>query len=136
MKTLIEFKTHDVKVTVEHNNARQLIGFKIDGEITKAFHDWIIPRIPPTPDYSQFKTLKNVQVSEIPEDLSFNRFWMAYDNKISAKKRTESIWEKLDDNERAKAIAHIKQYNRYLNDNPGVSKKHADTYLRQEIWNN
>lgn len=136
MKHIIEVKQHKITITVEHNEHDQLIAFRIDGEISQKFHDWLIPRLPIKPNFAPFKALTDVKVEKVSEDLSFDRFWEEYDNKISAKKRTEKLWNDLIDSEKAKAIIFIKKYNRILFENPGQSKKHADTYLRQEPWNN
>lgn len=136
MKHIIEIKTHKVTVTVEHNDKEQLIAFRIDGEITEKFHDWLIPRLPLKPNFGAFKAIKDVTVDKVNDDLTFDRFWADYNNKISNKKRTEKIWNDMIDSEKAKAISFIKKYNRILFENPGQSQKHADTYLRQEPWNN
>jgi len=79
------------------------------------------------------KQLKG-KVAEIPEDLSFARFWDAYDNKVGNKKRVEKKWNALDDKEKAKALAYIKAYNNFLNQNPGVSKCYPETYINQQRW--
>src|SRR3569833_2268035 len=43
-----------------------------------------------------YKLKSNSTITEIPEDLSFNRFWTLYNKKIN-RKRTEPLFEKLSE---------------------------------------
>lgn len=129
--------TKGVEIVVTFDNQERLIGFQITGDITDIFYDWLIQHLPlKEKSLSIFKPIKNVKVAEIMEDLTFARFWDEYDHKMSAKKNTNAIWNKLSDSDKSNAILHIKKYDRYLFENPGVTKKMANTYLNTALWNN
>lgn len=51
-------------------------------------------------------------ITIVPEDLTFERFWIAYDKKIN-RKRTEPLFEKLNDAGKMQAIMRIKAYHEY-----------------------
>jgi hypothetical protein len=79
--------------------------------------------------------LKNVRISEVQPDISFDAFYNAYAHKISKRKTAETVWEKMPDTEKIKAIAYIPTYDRYLRESK-VNKKYPETYLNSEMWNN
>jgi hypothetical protein len=76
-----------------------------------------------------------VEILQLKEDLSFEAFYNKYNHKVSKKSRAEKIWETMNETERAKAIAYIAKYERYLLDS-GVNKKYPETYLNAQLWNN
>ncbi|MDO3641957.1 hypothetical protein [Mucilaginibacter sp. L3T2-6] len=59
-----------------------------------------------------FKTKVQATITEVPEDLTFERFWNAYDKKHN-RKRTEPLYNKLSDAEKMQALMRIKQYQEY-----------------------
>lgn len=63
-------------------------------------------------ELTTFKIKVHASVTEIPEDLTFDRFWNAYDKKIN-KKRTEPLFERLADAEKMQVIMCIKDYKDY-----------------------
>jgi hypothetical protein len=76
------------------------------------------------------------QLKKIEEDLSFESFWERYNHKVGNKKRAERLWNQLSKKEKAKAMAFLKRYESYLNQNPGIAKLYPETYLNQQRWNN
>lgn len=75
-------------------------------------------------------------IEEISIDLSFERFWLEYDHKVGKKERVKKKWEAMPDEEKAKALKHIKKYNFFLAQNPTIAKKYPETYLNTAEWNN
>lgn len=64
-------------------------------------------------EFARFKgKIKHAVITEVPEDLTFERFWNAYDKKIN-RKRAEPIYEKLSDADRTMAIMRITSYQEY-----------------------
>lgn len=72
---------------------------------------------------------------QINKEITFEMFWDKYDEKTrSARKLAEALWKRMSVANRNKAYWYIPKYvNSIL---PGVPKKYAETYLRQELWNN
>ena len=84
----------------------------------------------------KYGEIQNVKVSKVEEDLSFDNFWKVYNYKVGNKKRAERLWQRLTDDQKAKAITHLKSYESFLIMNPGLAKLYPETYLNQERWNN
>lgn len=78
---------------------------------------------------------KKIKLTEVQQDLSFDNFWNRYDYKESNKKKSRDTWERMSDTEKAKALAHIPVYNRFLTGKT-IGRKYANTYLNQQPWNN
>lgn len=73
--------------------------------------------------------------TEILEDVTFDKFWDRYNEKIrSSKKKTLQKWNRLSQLNRNKAYYFISKYEMSIPN--GVPKKYAETYLNSELWNN
>lgn len=79
-----------------------------------------------------FKTKVQATIREVPEDLSFDRFWEIYDKKIN-RKRAEPLYDKLTDAEKMLAIVKIKAYFDYCQiKKRGVAD--PEKYLRERYF--
>jgi hypothetical protein len=79
---------------------------------------------------TEFTTL-----TEMKENITFDIFWIRYDDKInSSKKKTLIKWNKMTPADRARAFHFIPRY--FANIPFGTRKKYAGTYLNDELWNN
>lgn len=82
----------------------------------------------------QFSTIAGCEVVELEEKITFEMFWNKYNDKLrSSKKRSEKIWQKLDEANQAKAFYYFTTYNRHRGN---AEKKYCETYLTAELWNN
>lgn len=75
-------------------------------------------------------------ITPIKEDLSFDRFWIEYDNKVGNKKRAEKLWTELSEQNKLLALKYIKRYDSLLKIQNGIAKLYPETYLNQKRWNN
>ncbi|WP_394749501.1 hypothetical protein [Spongiimicrobium salis] len=66
-------------------------------------------------------------------DISFDAFWESYGQKTK-KTRSSTLWKKLSDADRIKALEGIRRYNNYLRLHNGIAKMNPDTYLYQRRW--
>jgi hypothetical protein len=123
---------------VDYNEAGNIVELKVNYEdLPENTIDYLVTHIPCRFKHiDHYKTLKNVRVTEIPFDTSFNTFWNSYGSKMGNKGRSERLWAALNETERTKAIKYIQTYNNWLLQNTGVSKKLPETYLNQQPWNN
>ncbi|MFN8238616.1 MAG: hypothetical protein U0T77_10650 [Chitinophagales bacterium] len=76
----------------------------------------------------------NSSVKVLPEDLSFERFYDAYNNKLGKKVMAEKSWKALSRKDKIDALVGIKAYDFYLSRNPGISKAYPTTYINQRYW--
>lgn len=98
---------------------------------------WLLQHLPKT--VAELLALSasapSLTVCEVPNEISFEMFWLKYDDKeSSSKKRCFAKWAKMTEAERLKAYRHIPFYFRSLPQ--GTRKKYAETYLNAELWNN
>lgn len=123
---------------VEYNDDGYLISLQITYEnMDKKSLDYLASHIPSLVDHVEFyRKMKNVKVSEIPFDTSFERFWDDYAVKAGNKQRSMRLWKALSEDNRIKAIKHISMYDQFLLQNEGRQKKLPETYLNQQQWNN
>ena len=138
MRYLIRFKNHNATAMVEYNEDGFLVKYELEAGDLKEDHLLFISKIFP---YNLnrlekgLKTIPNIDVREIEEDLSFDAFYDKYAHKVSKRSVSEKIWNKMPDIERAKAIKFIDIYDTNIR-KTGVNKRYPETYLNSEIWNN
>jgi len=78
---------------------------------------------------------KSAKITEIKEEITFDRFWNRYNYKDrSSKKRALQKWNRMSLTERKKAYDFIGRYEMTLK--AGIDRKYAETYLNAELWNN
>ncbi len=79
---------------------------------------------------------ENRKIVEIIETITFDMFWKKYDHKLlSNKKKSVQKWEKMSEAEQEKAYRFLPKYFYNLMQS-GIAKKHVETYLNSELWNN
>ena len=79
---------------------------------------------------------QKVTVREVPSDLSFTRFWNAYNYKVGNKDRAEKLWYKLSDAEKLFCLEQIKAYDGWLLNKKNMEKTYAETFLNQKRFTN
>jgi hypothetical protein len=113
-----------------------LTEYTLKGSIPFAALKTMLGRFPVSENMlKETATHPDAKITQIASDLSFERFWNAYDNKSagSSKKDAERRWNKLSDTDRQLALKHIAVYNRELA-KTGTAKKYAETYINQRPW--
>ncbi len=85
-------------------------------------------------EYSRIeKEEKREKVFEVEIFPTFQDFWKLYNNPHD-KKKCEKIWAKIPQIEREKIMVHLPNY---VNSTPDKKfRKHPQTYLNNESWNN
>jgi len=75
------------------------------------------------------------KLTEISLDITFDMFWSRYNDKVrSSRKKAMLKWIRMSNSDRTKAYHFISKYE--MNIPQGVSRKYAETYLNNELWNN
>lgn len=138
-KYLIEFKSVDASALFEYDEDGYLIKYSIDkGKMLAEQSKWVNDQFPYNTTRLQpwikFKN-PNIKVKAVEEDLSFAAFYDRYGHKVSKRSIAEKAWERLDDVNKAKAIAYIAVYETHLAKTK-VNKKYPETYLNSDMWNN
>lgn len=105
-----------------------------ESDMTIEQHAWLLTNLPlDNVVLNQMKAKYNLQLQEVPEDLSFDRFWEAYGKKIN-RKRTEPLYSKLSATNRLKSILNIKPYNEYLTRSGFRNKVDPERYIRDGYY--
>lgn len=137
MKYKVSKPTMDGFLLFEYDKSGVLVAFKRESELTPKQWSALAKFFPW--DLNLFKLFKDklgVTAVVIPEDLSFQRFWNAYGLKVGNKKRTEKLWNALDDATRGHILTvSIPNYKAHLRGSSS-DQAHASTFLAQERWHN
>ena len=138
-KYLLEFTNYQAKALFEFAQNGFLVKYELDPgsfeEKQFAFLKEIFPRTVAHMQALISWKMPNVRISELKQDLSFEAFYNAYAYKVSKRSTAENAWKKLPDTEKAKAIAYIPVYDRFISEKR-INKKYPETYLNSEMWNN
>lgn len=138
-KYLIKFNSSGATALFEYDEKGNLIKYELDpGNFNEAQFEYFIDKFPKRlafiEKWIEWK-LKNVVITKVDEDLSFDAFYIKYNQKLGKKQTAIKIWDQMSDVERAKAIKFIQLYDQELI-KTGYGKKNAETYLNQKTWNN
>ena len=108
-----------------------------DSRMSEQQQTWLLRNIPVSEESMKFvvNAAQSLRLQEIPDTVTFEAFWNAYDDKVcSNKRRCLAKWEKMTATEQVRAYRYIGTYFRNLP--AGTRKKYAETYLNAELWNN
>jgi len=75
----------------------------------------------------------DIDVLNINIGIDFEIFWNAYDKKVGDKKKLKKKWDKLKEEEQAKALKHIELYKQSQPDKQ--YRKNPETYINNKSWN-
>jgi hypothetical protein len=126
------------EITLEYDDLHLLINMNLkEAELSEEQHLWFLRNMPR--ELAELQKLldksKSAKLTEAPQEVTFEMFWDAYDEKVrSSKKKALKVWSRMTDANRLKAYLFIPKYNRSIL--PGCNKKYAETYLNAELWNN
>jgi len=70
---------------------------------------------------------------EYNNNISFEIFWNLYDKKVGDRRKLEKKWDKLNEEEKLKALSHISKYKIAQPDKQ--YRKNPETYLNNKSWN-
>jgi hypothetical protein len=118
----------------ENGFLRELV---IEGVITTTEIDFLKNQIPWYEiGLDRFKEITGGRISRIDPDLSFDGFWNSYAYKVGNKLRTEKLWNRLTEPEKAMAMKSIRIYDQFLAMKTNQAKAYPETYLSQRRFEN
>ncbi|MBE9468995.1 MAG: hypothetical protein IMY72_11850 [Bacteroidetes bacterium] len=124
----------DGDLCFSYDDKGHLIKFEVKAELTEGQFRETFSLFPFRIELLQkLKTNKGIRIKEIEPDLSFERFWNFYENKVGKRKMTENIWKNMSKEDKVKVFAHIKRYKEQCRFN-NVQMAYPSTYLNQEYW--
>lgn len=124
------------QVVFEYNEAGLLEAMRMDADMTDKQRAFLGGLLPWTINDIEALRASAKTASFILQDreLTFAMFWNRYNDKSrSSRKKTEVVWNKLSTADQVKAYLYIPTY---LKNKGSAEKKHATTYLNDELWNN
>jgi len=111
--------------------------FTVEGNLTLNEIDFLKNEIPWLEvGLDRFQSITRGKVARIETDLSFGAFWDTYAYKVGNKLRTEKLWEKLSDVEKARVLKSIKIYDQFLDLKKNQEKAYPETYISQRRFDN
>ena len=109
--------------------------YENESEMNLAQSQWLFSNFPFTLDHLQQVQGKiKGKVELIPADLSFEKFWNAYNKKLN-RKRSLPLWNKMSDADKVECLMSIKSYDSYLK-RVKRGKLDPENYLKRESWTN
>lgn len=87
-------------------------------------------------ELKHFEIITRGKITRINLDLSFEVFWNAYGYKVGNKDRTEKLWGKLSEVEKAQVLKSIPIYDQFLALKNNQAKTYPETYLSQRRFDN
>jgi len=136
MKYLLKHSRYEGSIIFKYDNEGRCIYFEFDCTITNDLWDFVFNNFPMRIESLQHKAFANFQKIEVPQDLSFDAFWNAYNYKMGKKERAKRLYELLDDHTRAIVFGAIKKYSNYLSSRPNMEKLYPETFLNQKRYEN
>jgi hypothetical protein len=89
------------------------------------------------PEEMQMWVKAGCEVRDISRiDLSFEKFWEVYGNKVGNKKGCEKKWNALEAHDRLLAIGVIPRMQRYYIEKRIDNMPYPETFLNQRRWEN
>lgn len=124
------------EVMFKYNLNEDLIYFEYKAQMTQEQMDYLLTHLPLTLNNMKLmvKNSKNMIMTEIPEDLSFDRFWIKYNYKHGSKTRAEKLWNGMKDTDKYSCFMSIDRYNAWLNRKKNMEKVYPETYLNQRRY--
>ena len=124
------------EVEFEYNSDRILVRFEVKGSPTIAQFSFIFDNLPKEEHLIyEFAAKANGSLVKSVKEITFEDFWIKYDDKIcSSKKKTEVRWKLMPKGQQIKAYNYIYAY--FQSIGAGVRKKYAETYLNSQLWEN
>jgi hypothetical protein len=114
MKYLLKHRKITGSIIFQYDELGRIIAFQFDCEITDDIWDYITGHFPLRIETLKHPAFKNFEIMDVPEDLSFDAFWNAYQYKVGNKERARKLYNLLDDHERTRVFSGIKKYNAFL----------------------
>lgn len=117
-----------------YNDSRALVYYHNESDMPFDGHSWMLRNLPLGEDEITPLSKKLIgTLSEIPADLSFEKFWEDYGKKIN-KKRTEPLFERLNDGEKMLAVMRVAPYKSYCARTKFRGIADPEKYLRDRYF--
>lgn len=82
----------------------------------------------------QSKVFEGCIIRELSDiNTSFGHFWNEYEVKVGNKRRVESKWNALSQDDRIMALSHIRRYRQYCQ-KKGIEMCYPETYINGRRW--
>lgn len=119
----------------EHDDLMEVQIRDIDSKLIEKQRNWIWNFVPKTTTELAAKTAKEIKITKIESELSFDAFWDLYNYKLGNKKRAKAHWDKLTETKKALVMQKVKEYNFYM-----LHKSHdkvfAERFLSEKRYEN
>ncbi len=126
------------EIELRYNDEGYLLGYDNRANMEDAQRNWFLQYMPRSINdlRSMVAATKTSKLQELPEaEIAFEMFWERYNDKIhSSKKRAETKWRQMTKGNQQRAYLYIPRY--FASIPNGLRKKHVETYLGDELWNN
>lgn len=123
------------RIVLEYNSEEYLVAFNVEGSPDPAQMERVYKMLPLRISELKAMAKKGVAFKKVQEDLSFERFWKDYANKVGKKTRAKKLWEDLSEVDKIACLNSIPTYKSWLRVRT-VEQCYPETYLSQRRWEN
>lgn len=125
------------EILFKYDLSTDLVYFENKAQMSDEQKKYLLEHMPLTLTHLKKMALKDtITINEIPEDLTFERFYNKYNYKVGSKKRAESIWKGLSNTDKYLCLQAIDRYNSFLNKKKNMERAYPETFLNQRRWEN
>jgi hypothetical protein len=121
------------QVTFGYRFDGKLMFFHNEGDMSEEHFQYLLSFLPlHVSQLDKFRKSAMSTITEIPADVSWERFWETYNQKINAK-RCKPLWEALTDYDKMLAIVKITHYLKYC-ERKNINVANPEKYLRDRYF--
>lgn len=134
MKYLLTHRKVSGSIKLGYDDQGRVNSFAFDCELSEELWEWFTDNFPFFEKELKANLYCNFTITPVPEDITFDAFWEAYNYKVGNKTRAQKLYKMLNDTERTRVMASIKKYNSYMVQHPAQERCYPETYLNQRRW--
>lgn len=121
----------DGEIEIVYDEAGSVCGFELRTQLNIEQLTKFFGKFPITEnDIERYKKSNDANIYEVPEDLSFDTFWLNWCGKQANKERAKILWDKLPKKDKVRCMWSLKAYKRYMERNAHwYNPQYPDSYL-------
>jgi hypothetical protein len=119
------------EIELVYDEREQISAFEIRTELTHQQLINFFGKFPITiADIKYLEQSPVITILEVPEDLSFERFWSEWCGKQANRERAKVLYDKMPKKDKVRCIWSLKAYKRYIDRNSNwYNPQYPDSYL-------
>jgi len=136
MKYILTHKKIAGAIVIQYDEQGRVRCFEFDCDASQELWEFMFNNFPQMQESLRHPSFSNFIIQAVPEDITFQAFWKAYDHKVGDKHRAEKLYNLLNDIQKTQVLTSIPRYNTFLQKHATQERCYPETYLSQSRWEN